>query len=94
MEKSITTKVISKEDYLRLKSYQDVYQLFLTYLETLEFKALNITQEKDKDGKLFLGNYTADLLNCKDEIGIIQCLELMNIEVEKDNNKFSENRLT
>jgi len=91
MENQKKIRIISREDYFKLKSYQDVYQLFINYLEVLEMNALKITNELDKNGDFILGNYTADLLNCQTEEGLLQCLSLMNIEVEKEN-KIIENK--
>ncbi len=85
-------KIITKEEYQQLLNYQAIHKYFMDCLESLEFKALNITEEieDDLDAGLFLGGITSDMLNNFGKNSLDDGLKRLNIEVEKD--KIMENR--
>jgi len=94
MENSTKTiRIISREDYYKLKSYQNLHNMILIFLDSLEEKTLEITGELDKNNQPYWGGYSADLLNTNSEQGILDVLKILGIEVEKEN-KVIENKKT
>jgi len=83
-EKSEKIRIISKEDYYKLRSFQNVHSHLMGVLEILELDALTITNELDIDGRLLMGSYTADMLNVGSKEALDDVLRILGIEVEKD----------
>ncbi len=86
-------KIITKEEYYKLLSYQKTHELLMGFLEVIETESLKITQEIDEnniDNKLLYGGYTADALNIGSKEALDDMLKLLEIEVEK--NKVTESK--
>jgi hypothetical protein len=75
------TRIIPRQHYLILLAHREAIKHYLELVDAFESLALEVTQERDKDGKLEVGGITSSMMTGYIEID--EGLKLLDITVEK-----------